>query len=287
MKAIEGTTIGETWLAAAEHLAAAPSREAFNMVLEVKQPAVRPPSDRIIIKAVDELLRSHDRFPVNTVAETIFPFSAYRRHGADGVYTTYPDTIFPAIKRLKEVHWGTYAHRLVRWPTPTGDVNQIEKVVRKIRGQQKKGAKPYTASYELATSTQSEEALDTEGNGLDLSLYDPNKDANQYYGGQCLSHISIKVRDGKEVLLTAMYRRHHYVEKALGNLLGLSHLQGFICNETGLGPGPLVCVSTYAVLDNGAGKTGSPSWGVAAMNMLLTSVRSKVTAMGGAVANAV
>jgi len=54
-------------------------------------------------------------------------------------------------------------------------------------------------------------------------------------------------------MLTAMYRYHYYIEKALGNLLGLSQLLFFVAKETGLGVGPLVCLSTYAVLDTEGG----------------------------------
>jgi hypothetical protein len=277
VKAIEGDTIGQAWLAAADYLAASPSWNAFNLVVEVTRPAARTAIDRAAIKAVDEHLRAYDKHPVYTIAETIFPFAAYRREGAEGVYNTYPDRIYPMIKALKEVQWGTYAQRLVRWPTPTGELNQIQRVVTKIQERQRLGNRPYTASYELATSPLSGEEPVGLDDTLDLRLYDPNKDASRYYGGQCLSHISLKVRNGKEVLLTAMYRSHYYIEKALGNFVGLSRLQGFICNETGLAPGPLVCMSTYAVLDTGGGRAGSPSWGVDAVEALLVAARGEPT----------
>jgi hypothetical protein len=54
-------------------------------------------------------------------------------------------------------------------------------------------------------------------------------------------------------MLTVLYRYHYYIEKALGNLLGLSQLLYFVAKETGLGVGPLVCHSTYAVLDTEGG----------------------------------
>jgi len=103
-----------------------------------------------------------------------------------------------------------------------------------------------------------------------LMLYDPQKDRKRRRGGPCLSHVSLKVRDRKELLLTAVYRSHHYIERALGNLIGLSRLQAFICNETRLEPGPLVCVSTYAVLDTGSGHDGG-SWGKPLVKALLAS----------------
>ena len=68
-------------------------------------------------------------------------------------------------------------------------------------------------------------------------------------GGPCLSHISLKIRNKSELVLTALYRNHFYSEKVLGNLLGLARLQLFICDQTGLVPGSLVAISTLAVLD--------------------------------------
>ena len=35
-------------------------------------------------------------------------------------------------------------------------------------------------------------------------------------------------------------------------MLGLGQLQRFICDETGLNPGPIVCVSTLAAVETGS-----------------------------------
>jgi hypothetical protein len=60
----------------------------------------------------------------------------------------------------------------------------------------------------------------------------------------------------RRYLYGAVLYRYHYW-KALGNLLGLSQLLYFVAKETGLGVGPLVCHSTYAVLDTeGGGRIG-------------------------------
>jgi hypothetical protein len=50
-------------------------------------------------------------------------------------------------------------------------------------------------------------------------------------------------------MLTAIYRNHYYVERALGNLIGLSQLLFFVARESGLQPRGLVCHSTFARLD--------------------------------------
>ena len=68
-----------------------------------------------------------------------------------------------------------------------------------------------------------------------------------------MSHISLKVEPTNEerprVHLTAVYRSQYFVDKALGNLLGLSNLLFFVCRQASLKPGTLVCHATYAQLD--------------------------------------
>ena len=84
----------------------------------------------------------------------------------------------------------------------------------------------------------------------DIQIYDPRQDRKRYYGGQCLSHISIKVINSDKINLTAVYRNHYYIERLLGNLIGLSKLLGFIAKETNLEVGDLIIHSTSAVLDS-------------------------------------
>lgn len=74
---------------------------------------------------------------------------------------------------------------------------------------------------------------------------------NSPYGGQCLSFLSFKIVPGAEktLTMTAMYRNHFYVEKLLGNLIGLGRLMAFIARETNLKVGALTVVSTHAEID--------------------------------------
>jgi thymidylate synthase len=53
-------------------------------------------------------------------------------------------------------------------------------------------------------------------------------------------------------MLTALYRSHYWVQRTLGNLFGLTHLQYFIAQEAGLKMGPLICHSTMAQLETHA-----------------------------------
>jgi hypothetical protein len=49
--------------------------------------------------------------------------------------------------------------------------------------------------------------------------------------------------------VTALYRNHYYIEKLLGNLIGIGRLMAFVATEGGVGVGPLTVISTHAVID--------------------------------------
>jgi hypothetical protein len=60
--------------------------------------------------------------------------------------------------------------------------------------------------------------------------------------------------DDRRLALTAMYRNHYYIEKLLGNLIGLGRLQQFVAEESGIAMGPLTILSTHATIDVKNGK---------------------------------
>ena len=237
MKPITGETCERAWLAAAEHLSTG-SHTEYNLIVEIEKPAQHDEADHAVRKTVDKFLTSKGAQPCTTVAGTIFPAAEYVNHGARGVYMMYPDEVYPNIKLGTD--WGRYAYRLVRWQGSDGKViNPLEMLVDKVRSQLK-GSTRFRQCYEISLTDS----------GIDLPLYDPAKD-RRVRGGPCLSHISFKLGEDDSLYLTALYRSHTYVARALGNFLGLAALQAFVCDETKLEPGPLVCVSTYAKLEQG------------------------------------
>ncbi len=239
MKALTQTTCEQAWLEAAEHLADANEHTEYNLIIEITKPTLHDAADHRIRAAVDRFLRNHDAYPVSTVAGTIFPAAEYVNHGARGVYEIYPDEVYPEIK-LGPSDWGRYAHRLVRWPAAsTTPINPLKTLIEKMKTQLKQNGPRMRACYELSLTDSA----------IDLPLYDPVTDGRRPRGGPCLSHISLKIGATDILYLTALYRSHSYVARALGNFLGLADLQAFICNQTGLAPGPLVSVSSYARLE--------------------------------------
>ncbi|HEV3189972.1 MAG TPA: hypothetical protein VGY54_05720 [Polyangiaceae bacterium] len=239
MRLIQSTTLAGTWLEACEHLLGRPAWFDTTVVLHVDEPGRVPRQDRAVAEALDEFLVSHGMYSNHTVAETIFPGYEYVHRGVEGVFKVYPDEIYPRIKDLPEIRrWGTYAHRLVRRTDDEGrEYNPLEELIKKMQQKQ-----PVRAAYELGF-----------GFGFDLATYDDDEDRDHRMGGPCLSHLSFKLIENR-VHLTALYRSHHYVQRAFGNLLGLARLQGFVAEQVGADNGPLVCHSTMALLDHGVKK---------------------------------
>jgi hypothetical protein len=117
-------------------------------------------------------------------------------------------------------------------------VRPLELLIDKLRTQLKLQG-PMRAIYELDTGLESSE----------LKFYDPEADHRNTRGGQCLSHVSIKLGPNRELYMTAIYRYQYYLQKALGNFKGLARLQACIAQEVGVSVGPLVCHATLATLE--------------------------------------
>jgi hypothetical protein len=248
MKPIEGQTCVDVWLQACDYLL---SREeddwrAYNVVLEIAQPIALPDGDRAVVTLVDKFLSARRGLPINSVVNTIFPALLYQRHGATALGERYMKDIYPAVKRHPDWQWGTYAQRLFQRIDSNGvDVKPLETLVAKLKSQLAlKGAQ--RAVYELSTVEPF----------LDIPIYDPTHDRNRPIGGPCLTHLSVKLTGDHRLMLTGFYRSHFYIQRALGNLLGLAHLQHFIAKETGLEMGPLVCHSSMAQLELQSRKWG-------------------------------
>jgi hypothetical protein len=238
---IEADTCPQAWLKAVECLSSN-HNGAYNLVLAVRHPEVLTPADFAIHNRVDAFLREYDCPSLATIAGTIFPANLYLHGGAEELYT-YPQ-IYPKIPS----QWGTYAIRLLRKSTyrkgnGQAEINPLRIIFEKMKKQLASGRMRAVYEANLVEDTDS----------LELPIYDAGCDSRGTRSQPCLSHLSFKLLPRDRVMLTALYRYHYYIEKALGNLLGLSQLLHFVAKETGLGVGPLVCHSTYAVLDTEGG----------------------------------
>lgn len=225
------------WLEAARMVNGKAGHEAHNVILGVADPLRNSPLDRQITTTVDNFLRGHELWPVQTVANTIFPAATYAQHGSPKFYDAYLTKVYPKIKK-SQGDWGRYFERMIVFPTQTAGkvINPLRDIVEKMK-QQINGDRCFKNVYEL-------------------TIYDPIRDAGPVMNRQCLSFLSFKLTDTtpRTLLLTAVYRNHYYIQRLLGNLIGLGWLMRFVAIETGATVGDLTVVSTHAEIDNPAAR---------------------------------
>lgn len=225
----------EIWRDAVRAVDEAPGHEAHNVVLTVQDPTTGAQLTDKRVALVEDFLQPFEK-SVRTIANTIFPMSLYRRHGAPEFFDAFHERVLPTVRR--NYRWsGYYFERMTDWPgAPNG--NPLWDIVTRMRD-------PKVRS----------------NNKFELALFDPARDVSRApYGGQCLSFLSFKLMPGhpKTVALTAFYRNHYYIEKLLGNLVGLGQLMAFVASETDQKVGPLTVISSHAVIDL-PGKNGGAS----------------------------
>jgi len=216
------------WREAFRAVDAKSGHAAYNVIVDVVDPVANTTRQDARIAIVDDFLSGCDK-SLETVANTIFPAGLYNRYGAPAFFEVFRDRILKKVRRNER--WsGYYFERMMQYPAPSGEPpNQLWNIVERIRDERVRAL-----------------------NKFELSLFDPVRDVdNSPYGGQCLSFLSFKIVPGAEktLSLTAMYRNHFYVEKLLGNLIGLGRLMAFVAHETNLKVGALTIVSTHAEID--------------------------------------
>ncbi len=216
------------WREAVRAVDAEPGHEAVQCDYRCRRSNRQRHAQDARIEIVDAFLSGYDK-SMETVANTIFPTGLYHRYGAPAFFDVFRDNVLKKVRRSER--WsGYYFERMMQYPTPTGEpTNQLWDIVERICDEHVRAL-----------------------NKFELSLFDPMRDVdNSPYGGQCLSFLSFKLVPGvtKTLTLTAVYRNHFYIEKLLGNLIGLGRLMAFVARETNTAVGALTVVSTHAEID--------------------------------------
>lgn len=209
--------------------------EQHGLMLHIEDPIRFAPGEDDIICWVDDFLRSHDKYGISTVANTIFPAALDRGDGIEALSMRYMEVFKRRMHR--QGGWGRYFQRMVAWPTGSGKkantINQLSENIRMLREMRNGEARFF-------------------GNVTEIALFDPARDLRKKMNRQCLSFIELKPeRDGDiwSLNMMAVYRNHYYVQRTLGNLIGLGRLLEFIARETGFKVGTLTIQSTHACLD--------------------------------------
>ena len=233
------------WLAAVEAVDAESGHEAHNVMIEVTEPLRWSDEDQRIAEAVDQFLNQHGGWPLSTITNTIFPEALYHRHGVDGLYSAYR-RILPKMSRGSN-NWGRYFGRMIEHRTADGQkINPLEdQVIKRLRRYVHGEGRIQRNIYELRVYDPD----------ADISIHDPGTETERPVGGRpCLSFLSFKLDGANRLLLTALYRNHYYIQRLLGNLVGLSQLMGYVADQADLQVGPRTIVSTHAQIDAGGHK---------------------------------
>lgn len=214
------------WREAVRKVDAQPGHEAQNVLLAIADPTAGAALTDPRVNAVNDFLLAHEK-SIGTISNTIFPEALYRRYGAPDFFERFEKKVLPSVRRNER--WsGYYFERMINWPGSPMD-NPLWDIVKRMRDPSVKAR-----------------------NKFELALFDPARDVDRSpYGGQCLSFLSFKLSSGapSTLSLTAFYRNHYYVEKLLGNLVGLGHLMSFVAKEAGLAVGSLMILSSHATVD--------------------------------------
>ncbi|WP_420433449.1 hypothetical protein [Candidatus Poriferisocius sp.] len=246
-------TLSEAWLQALTHAVSQRGGRCVHLVMTVENPGSE---DETIRDVLDLALNEASSQSVETVAGTIFPNSLYQSPGfswspdldeqsvreldaaAHNLYERYVGML-PVLLRVRANNRGTYFSRMVTWPgKKPGGTNQLELRISRIRG-------------EFANGRRTNNTLDIDV-GADALISEPVAGVQVYApsdqrtrGFPCLVHIDLTLLDGTLHCL-AVYRHQYLITKAYGNLVGLSRLMHFLCEQTGAYCGELVVHATLA-----------------------------------------
>jgi thymidylate synthase len=214
---VTGPTITDAWLSALR-LLVQEGPQVFDLMVTVEDPS--PGNiDTNVVSALNDILVERSCRKVETVINTIFPVAiAATSHDRDELYRRYTD-LLPRIKREVANRRGTYFARLINYPLQTDPqrANQLECIITDLQAQLKRRG-PLGSVYEA-------------------QIFAPGKDRLPQ-GFPCMSSLSFQL-DGSRLRLSATYRNQYFVQRALGNYLGLAHLQHFIASAAGLSEGSL------------------------------------------------
>jgi hypothetical protein len=162
---------------------------------------------------------------LETVRNTIFPSNIAATSGTRAQLFERYSAIYPRV--LRHNPRGTYFGRMMGYDRArdlAAGTNQLENVIREMG--RNKG---------LCHASE-------------VTLVVPEKDTRPM-GFPCLSHLSFHRAADNQVRLTAIYRNHYFIQRALGNYLALADLLRFISREAGRVPGNVSVLSAHATIE--------------------------------------
>jgi thymidylate synthase len=182
--------------------------DGFNLLVEIQNPLAYTQAQ------LDEITNSGviDKTEVSDVVNTIFPVKLHARNAAL-TNTQFYDRHEQIYLRGKRMHrknrsrWGNYFLRFTKFGS--NRKNQLQPIIDGINNR----TNDQKACYIMHVSS-----IDMDNN-------------TRVIGNPCLQYVQFGVYNNA-LHLSAVYRNHDFLTKALGNYIGLSKLLEFVCNET-------------------------------------------------------
>ncbi|WP_410597241.1 hypothetical protein [Amycolatopsis sp. lyj-23] len=258
---LRGQHCGQVWSQASDLLLAERDRKLLHLIVEIAEPGVEDPAFRAI---VDELLARRGYDPVQTVVNTVFPAALAASSSTPERLAQRYRSMYDRIKAERKINrFGTYFGRLVAHPTQKGPVDQLNRIINRLRMYGHNGNHVATA-YEGAIDVPEPRTEESEvpGTSDGLSSEEATDDLgacifNAYtdsmpLGFPCLSHVSFQ-HTGNRLNAVALYRSQYMVQRGYGNYLALGMLLRYIAEAAGFLPGTLTVITGQAEAEGAAG----------------------------------
>ena len=193
-------------------------------------------------------LTEHQEAEVETVANTIFPFSLWNpNQSASNLFERY-ERIMPRLhnpKLYRQNQHGLYFERLIDYH----GVNQLDHVI---------------STYQRQNRRRS---------ALQAAIFDPEKDHThqRQRGFPCMQQVAFVPLDQGELAITGFYATQCLFEKAYGNYLGLYRLGCFMGKYMGLRCTRVCCIASTAKYSDGISKISLTSLEESVRNFLANS----------------
>lgn len=212
------------WKAGCRHIIENSAHE-FHLITTIKNPSI---FDKTWLSGYNPRSLDSSQASLSDVINTIFPYKLDRFNDREKMYSKYKE-IHEKKYRLagkKKKRWGTYFARMIDFG-PT-HINQIEEIITVLQ----QDNRHLRTLNPIHISSASEDSL------------------RKRLGNPCLQLVEFLQPEAGTIDLLAVYRNHDFLNKALGNFIGLGKLLDFVATHSGRNAGRLICHSAQAYTDS-------------------------------------
>mgnify|MGYP003593401678 CR=1 FL=1 len=206
MISVNGNNCLDAWKAGCETLLSN-GKDVFNLVTTIQNPAYLH-NDWLSI--YNPKVINHKSASLSDVINTIFPYRLNNYTTREELYAYYL-SLHRSGKRLgckKKNLWGTYFERMISFGSE--QINQIEEIIDVI-----------TSDSRHLKALNPIHITSCEYDSLRKRL-----------GNPCLQYVQFTFPSKNIIDVSVVYRNHDFLNKALGNFIGLGQLLLFIAKST-------------------------------------------------------